>query len=51
VQLLGDITVFENADAGLLDALAAKYEPYRERSPRGPFLRLTPRRALSWRAR
>jgi PPOX class probable F420-dependent enzyme len=50
VQLLGDLAVIEEADSGLLEALAAKYEPYGERAPRGPFLRLTPRRALTWRA-
>ena len=49
VQLLGDMAVVEEADPGLLEALAAKYEPYRERPPRGPFLRLAPRRAISWR--
>jgi hypothetical protein len=31
-------------------ALAAKYQPYAERTPPGPLLRLTPERALHWRA-
>jgi PPOX class probable F420-dependent enzyme len=50
VQLLGRVEVVEVADASsALDALAAKYEPYRERRPPGPLLRLTPERALCWR--
>jgi PPOX class probable F420-dependent enzyme len=51
VQLLGRIDVLpagESAEA--LDALAARYEPYRERMPPGPLLRLSVERALSWRA-
>ena len=31
-------------------ALAAKYEPYAERTPPGPLMRLTVERALYWRA-
>jgi PPOX class probable F420-dependent enzyme len=51
VQLLGRVEVVEAGDAGqALDALAAKYEPYRERRPPGPLLRLRPERALSWRS-
>jgi PPOX class probable F420-dependent enzyme len=51
VQLLGWVEVVEAADAPTaMDALAAKYEPYREPLPPGPLLRLTPERALCWRA-
>jgi PPOX class probable F420-dependent enzyme len=49
VQVLGDITIVE-ADGEALAALAARYAPYRERPPRGPLLRLEPRRVLCWRA-
>jgi len=50
VQLLGDVDVLDAAEAGVLEALAAKYEAYRDRPPAGPFLRLRPLRALCWRA-
>jgi hypothetical protein len=33
-----------------LEALAARYPAYAERAPRGPLLRLAPRRVLCWRA-
>jgi PPOX class probable F420-dependent enzyme len=51
VQLLGRIEIV-SADASprALDALAARYVPYRERTPPGPLLRLSVERALSWRA-
>jgi PPOX class probable F420-dependent enzyme len=49
VQVLGDVAIVE-ADAAALAALAARYAPYRERPPRGPLLRLEPRRVLCWRA-
>ena len=51
VQVLGTVEVVEVA-AGRpgMQALAAKYAPYRERPPAGPLLRLTPQRALCWRA-
>jgi PPOX class probable F420-dependent enzyme len=51
VQLLGTVEVLsvEQGAAGL-DALVAKYEPYAERRPPGPLLRLSVERALSWRA-
>jgi PPOX class probable F420-dependent enzyme len=51
VQLLGRVEVLEPAEgrAGL-EALVAKYAPYRERPPEGPLLRLTVDRALHWRA-
>ncbi|MGH2955451.1 MAG: pyridoxamine 5'-phosphate oxidase family protein [Solirubrobacterales bacterium] len=51
VQVLGrvEILAVEEAPAAI-KALAAKYEPYRERRPPGPLLRLAPERALCWRA-
>ena len=51
VQVLGRISIVEVADgrAGL-DALRAKYEPYRSESPPGPLLALQPERFLWWRA-
>jgi hypothetical protein len=33
-----------------MEALRAKYEPYREEAPPGPLLALQPERYLSWRA-
>jgi PPOX class probable F420-dependent enzyme len=51
VQLLGRVEVVaagESTEA--LEALASRYEPYRERTPPGPLLRLSVERALSWRA-
>ena len=51
VQLLGTVDVLDVAAAPeALDALAARYEPYRERRPPGPLLRLAPERAVHWRA-
>ena len=51
VQLLGTVEVLDAAAApAALDALAARYEPYRARRPPGPLLRLEPQRALHWRA-
>ena len=50
VQLLGDVDVLDAAEPGALEALAAKYEAYRDSAPAGPFLRLRPLRALCWRA-
>jgi PPOX class probable F420-dependent enzyme len=51
VQLLGRVDVLEPASgAAGLDALVAKYAPYRERSPDGPLLRLDVKRVLHWRA-
>jgi PPOX class probable F420-dependent enzyme len=51
VQLLGvvEVVAVEEAPAAM-EALAAKYAPYRERRPPGPLLRLCPERALHWRA-
>lgn len=52
VQMLGDVEIVETGDAPeALDALCAKYEPYRDSAPPGPLIRLRPRRALSWSAR
>jgi PPOX class probable F420-dependent enzyme len=51
VQLLGAVTVVAVSDArDALEALAAKYATYRERTPPGPLLRLSVERALCWRA-
>jgi PPOX class probable F420-dependent enzyme len=51
VQLLGRIDVLPAAESGAaLQALVARYEPYRERTPPGPLLRLSVERSLSWRA-
>jgi PPOX class probable F420-dependent enzyme len=51
VQVLGDVAVLDVAQhPDALRALAARYAPYREREPRGPLLRLAPRRVLYWRA-
>ena len=51
VQLLGTVEVIPVEEGALgLEALVAKYEPYAERRPPGPLLRLSVDRALSWRA-
>jgi PPOX class probable F420-dependent enzyme len=51
VQVLGEVTVLDVAGhADAVRALADRYAPYRERAPRGPLLRLEPRRVLYWRA-
>ena len=51
VQLLGRVGVLPVEEGGEgLDALAAKYAPYRERRPPGPLLRLQVERALHWRS-
>ena len=51
VQLLGAVDVLDAAAAPeAMDALVARYAPYRERRPPGPLLRLEPERALHWRA-
>jgi PPOX class probable F420-dependent enzyme len=51
VQLLGRVEVIEPEKEGAgLEALVAKYRPYRERRPPGPLLRLRVERALHWRA-
>jgi PPOX class probable F420-dependent enzyme len=51
VQLLGRIEVVGvDAAPDAIAALAVKYEPYAERTPPGPLLRLDVERALHWRA-
>jgi PPOX class probable F420-dependent enzyme len=50
VQLLGRVEVLpvDQGSAGL-EALRERYPAYRERTPRGPLLRLEVERALHWR--
>lgn len=51
VQVLGTVEVVDVAEgAAALEALSAKYEPYREEPPPGPLLALRPKRYLWWRA-
>jgi PPOX class probable F420-dependent enzyme len=51
VQVLGRIEIVEVAAGGAgLEALRAKYEPYRDEAPPGPLLVLRPERYLWWRA-
>jgi PPOX class probable F420-dependent enzyme len=51
VQLLGRVEVLDVGEgAAGMEALVAKYAPYRERRPPGPLLRLAVERALHWRA-
>jgi len=51
VQLLGRVSVVARADGRVgMEALAARYEPYRADPPPGPLLRLEVERALAWRA-
>ena len=51
VQLLGEVQVVDVSEGdAALEALAARYEPYRVRRPPGPLLRLTIERSLCWRA-
>jgi PPOX class probable F420-dependent enzyme len=51
VQVLGPMEIVDADDgrAGM-EALRAKYEPYREEAPPGPLLALEPERYLWWRA-
>jgi PPOX class probable F420-dependent enzyme len=50
-QLLGRVDILSAAESGAaLQALAVRYESYRERTPPGPLLRLSVERALCWRA-
>jgi PPOX class probable F420-dependent enzyme len=52
VQLVGETAILDAADHDdALTALAERYAPYRRSSPPGPLLRLTPSRAVCWRAR
>ena len=51
VQVLGHVELLDPAkDEAGMEALAAKYAPYRDDPPPGPLLRLVPERALHWRA-
>ena len=51
VQVLGEVRVLDVSDAGPgVEALVAKYEPYRSSPPPGPVLALEPGRCLYWRA-
>ena len=50
VQVLGTVAVAERPPKAVIGALAARYPPYRERAPRGPWLELSPERVLWWRA-
>jgi PPOX class probable F420-dependent enzyme len=51
VQLIGATAVVDAADhQDVLAALAERYAPYRRSPPPGPLLRLTPARAVCWRA-
>jgi PPOX class probable F420-dependent enzyme len=51
VQVLGRVEIVPVEDGGAgLEALRAKYEPYREEQPPGPLLALEPERHLWWRA-
>jgi PPOX class probable F420-dependent enzyme len=51
VQVLGSVSIVELDDGRVgLEALRAKYEPYREQTPPGPLLVLEPERFLWWRA-
>jgi PPOX class probable F420-dependent enzyme len=51
VQVLGHVEVIEaEAAPAAMEALAAKYGPYRADPPPGPLLELVPERVLHWRA-
>lgn len=50
VQVICRAAVLDDAPPGALEALAAKYAPYRERPPSGPFVVLEPERVLHWSA-
>lgn len=51
VQILGDVRIVDAAGAPeAMDALAARYAPYRDSPPTGPLLALAPERCLCWRA-
>ena len=51
VQVLGPVEIIEAERApDAIESLAAKYEQYRDVSPAGPLLAVTPERFLSWRA-
>ena len=51
VQVLGRVEIVDAIEAGIgMEALRAKYEPYRDQAPPGPLLALRPERYLWWRA-
>jgi PPOX class probable F420-dependent enzyme len=51
VQVLGHVAVIDaEAAPAAMEALAAKYGPYRADPPPGPLLELVPERVLHWRA-
>ena len=51
VQVLGRVGIVDAIEAGIgMEALRAKYEPYRDQAPPGPLLALRPERYLWWRA-
>ena len=53
VQVLGRVEILDAGEgdgAAGVEALSAKYEPYREEPPPGPLLALQPERYLWWRA-
>jgi PPOX class probable F420-dependent enzyme len=51
VQVIGAVAVTDAAAAaGAIAALRAKYEQYAAQPPRGPVLRLRPRRIVCWTA-
>ena len=51
VQVLGRVEIVDATEGGVgMEALRAKYEPYREQAPPGPLLALRPERYLWWRA-
>ncbi len=51
VQLLGTVSILDiDESPAAVAALTARYEPYQDRRPPGPLLRLDPTRVLCWRA-
>jgi PPOX class probable F420-dependent enzyme len=51
VQVLGRVSIVDVGEgAAGMEALRAKYEPYRGEAPPGPLLALEPERYLWWRA-
>ncbi len=51
MQVLGRVEIVDATEGGVgIEALRAKYEPYRDQAPPGPLLALRPERYLWWRA-
>ena len=50
VQAIGRAEVLDEPPPGALGALRARYEPYRARTPDGPFVVLRPERVVCWKA-